>query len=185
MACGRVRCVREDRAHGIARCEPGPGWRDVAHVVWTTAGDQLITMINPVVGVVVHAIRRRHDLDQLERGIGEEEAKGLWEKEVKELLAESFVLAVAGGLAGLALAYGALGVLIALAPANLPRLSAISIDGSVLLFTVGVSVLSGLVSGIVPVLKYAGANLGTTLRAGGRTASASGWRPRRCPGRRA
>ena len=52
-------------------------------------GQLLITMINPVVGVVVHAIRRRHDLDQLERGIGEEEAKGLWEKEVKELLAES------------------------------------------------------------------------------------------------
>jgi len=46
-------------------------------------------MINPVVGVVVHAIRRRYDLDQLERGIGEEETKGLWDKEVKELVAES------------------------------------------------------------------------------------------------
>jgi ubiquinone/menaquinone biosynthesis C-methylase UbiE len=52
-------------------------------------GHLLITMINPVVGVVVHAIRRRYDLDQLERGIGHEEAKGLWDKEVKELLAES------------------------------------------------------------------------------------------------
>ena len=52
-------------------------------------GQLLITMINPVVGVVVHAIRRRYDLDQLERGIGEEETKGLWDKEVKELLAES------------------------------------------------------------------------------------------------
>ena len=52
-------------------------------------GHLLITMINPVVGFVVHAIRRHHDLDQLERGIGEEEAKGLWEKEVQELLAES------------------------------------------------------------------------------------------------
>ena len=46
-------------------------------------------MINPVVGIVVHAIRRRYDLDQIERGIGEEEAKGLWDKEVKDLLAES------------------------------------------------------------------------------------------------
>jgi SAM-dependent methyltransferase len=50
-------------------------------------GRLLITMINPVVGFVVHAIRRRYDLDQLERGMGEEEAKGLWGKEVKELLA--------------------------------------------------------------------------------------------------
>jgi SAM-dependent methyltransferase len=52
-------------------------------------GQLLITMINPVVGFVAHAIRRRYDLDQLERGIGEEEAKGLWEKEVKALLAKS------------------------------------------------------------------------------------------------
>jgi ubiquinone/menaquinone biosynthesis C-methylase UbiE len=52
-------------------------------------GQLLITMINPVVGVVVHAIRRRYDPDQLERGIGHEEAKGLWDKAVKDLLAES------------------------------------------------------------------------------------------------
>jgi SAM-dependent methyltransferase len=52
-------------------------------------GQLLITMINPVVGVVVHAVRRRYDPDQLERGIGEEEAKGLWDNTVKELLAAS------------------------------------------------------------------------------------------------
>jgi len=52
-------------------------------------GQLLITMINPVVGFFAHAIRRRYDLDQLERGIGEEEAKGLWEKHVKELLTKS------------------------------------------------------------------------------------------------
>ena len=52
-------------------------------------GQLLITMINPVVGFFAHAIRRRYDPDQLERGIGEEEAKGLWDKEVKELLANS------------------------------------------------------------------------------------------------
>ena len=52
-------------------------------------GQLLITMINPVIGFVVHAIRRRYDLDQLERGMGEEEAKGLWDKEVTELLAKT------------------------------------------------------------------------------------------------
>lgn len=52
-------------------------------------GQLLITMINPVVGVVVHAIRRRYDPDQLERGMGEEEEKGLWDKEVKDLLAKA------------------------------------------------------------------------------------------------
>jgi ubiquinone/menaquinone biosynthesis C-methylase UbiE len=52
-------------------------------------GQLLLTMINPVVGFVAHALRRRYDPDQLERGIGEEEAKGLWAKEVKALLAKS------------------------------------------------------------------------------------------------
>jgi len=60
-----------------------------ARRVLKSEGKLLITMINPVVGFFAHAIRRRYDLDQLERGIGEEEAKGLWEKEVKELLARS------------------------------------------------------------------------------------------------
>jgi ubiquinone/menaquinone biosynthesis C-methylase UbiE len=60
-----------------------------ARRVLNPGGQLLVTMINPVVGFVAHAIRRRYDLDQLERGIGEEEAKGLWDKEVKELLAKS------------------------------------------------------------------------------------------------
>jgi SAM-dependent methyltransferase len=50
-------------------------------------GQLLITMINPVVGFFAHTIRHRHDLDQLERGMGEEEENGLWDKEVRELLA--------------------------------------------------------------------------------------------------
>ena len=49
-------------------------------------GQLLITMINPVVGFVAHKIRYCYDLDQLERGMGEEEDNGLWEREVKELL---------------------------------------------------------------------------------------------------
>jgi ubiquinone/menaquinone biosynthesis C-methylase UbiE len=49
-------------------------------------GQLLITMINPVVGFVAHTIRHRYDPDQLERGMGEEEDNGLWEREVKALL---------------------------------------------------------------------------------------------------
>jgi ubiquinone/menaquinone biosynthesis C-methylase UbiE len=58
-----------------------------ARRVLRDGGQLLVTMINPVVGFVAHTIRRRYDLDQLERGMGEEEANGLWEKEVKQLLA--------------------------------------------------------------------------------------------------
>src|SRR6266481_7728366 len=56
-----------------------------------------------------------------------------------ELLAESVVLGLVGGVAGLGLAYGAVRVLIAMAPGNLPRLDNISIDATVLLFTFVVS----------------------------------------------
>jgi putative ABC transport system permease protein len=90
-----------------------------------------------------------------------------------ELLFESLLLGIAGGALGLALAYAAIRVLIAMAPTGLPRLNEIGIDTPVLLFTVAVSLLAGLLFGSIPVFKYAGARLGTGLREGGRTLSQS------------
>ena len=90
-----------------------------------------------------------------------------------ELLAESLVLGLAGGVAGLCLAYGAVRLLIALAPGNLPRLDNISIDAMVLLFTFVVSLLAGLLFGVIPVFKYAGPHVAAGLHGGGRTSSAS------------
>jgi predicted permease len=91
----------------------------------------------------------------------------------RELLLESTTLGVIGGALGLALAYGAIRVLIAIAPANMPRMDEISIDGPVLLFTLGISVVAGLLFGSIPALKYLGPQLQTALRAGGRSASSS------------
>ncbi|MFL6353216.1 MAG: ABC transporter permease [Bryobacteraceae bacterium] len=89
----------------------------------------------------------------------------------RDLLAESVTLGVMGGALGLALAYAALRVLVALGPANLPRLDELSIDAPVLLFTVVISFIAGIVFGLVPVFKHAGPQLGTALREGGRTSS--------------
>ena len=97
---------------------------------------------------------------------------------VRELLMESLTLALLGGAIGLGLAYAAVRLLVFLAPGNLPRLQDITVDLPVLLFALGVSLLSGLLFGIVPALKQAGAQLATTLRAGGRTASSSKERER-------
>ena len=88
-----------------------------------------------------------------------------------ELLFESMTLGIAGGVLGLALAYAGLRLLIALGPANLPRLDELSIDAPVLLFTLLISLLAGIVFGLAPVLKYAKAHLGADLREGGRTLS--------------
>jgi predicted permease len=88
-----------------------------------------------------------------------------------ELLFESLVLALLGGALGFALAYAALRVLIAMAPSGLPRLQEIGIDGPTLLFSLAASLVASLLFGSVPVLKYAGNNLGTGLRQGGRSMS--------------
>jgi len=91
----------------------------------------------------------------------------------RELLFESVVLGLLGGVVGTGLAFGALRLLVALAPGNLPRMDDIAIDLPVLAFTLVLSVVSGLLFGAIPILKYATAHLATMLRGGGRTASAS------------
>ena len=59
------------------------------------------------------------------------------------------------------------------APANLPRIEDISIDPQVLLFTLAISLVAGILFGLIPVFKYVGPNLATALRGGGRSASQS------------
>jgi predicted permease len=88
-----------------------------------------------------------------------------------ELLFESVILGLLGSMLGLALAYAALRLLIALAPSGLPRLQDIGINLPVLAFTLIVSLIASLLFGAIPVLKYGGVTLGTGLREGGRTLS--------------
>ena len=91
------------------------------------------------------------------------------------LMVESLTLSMIGGLIGVGLAYGGLRVLLAFPPANLPRLNEIAIDLPVLGFALGVSVVSGLLFGLVPVLRVVGqrsSNLAAAMRSGGRGASA-------------
>ena len=96
-----------------------------------------------------------------------------WGRIARELLSESVAIGLMGGAIGLALAYGAARLLLAIAPANLPRLNDISIDPAVMLFTLAISVVAGLVFGLVPVVKYVGPRraLAGALRAGGRSLS--------------
>jgi predicted permease len=97
---------------------------------------------------------------------------------VRELLMESLTLAVLGGALGVLLAAAAIRLLVALEPGNLPRLQDIRIDLPVLLFALVISLVAGVLFGLIPALKQAGAQLATTIRAGGRTASASRERER-------
>jgi putative ABC transport system permease protein len=89
----------------------------------------------------------------------------------RALLVESMTLGLLGGVVGLGLAYAALQILVAKGPDTLPRLRDIGIDPVVLAFTLGVSLLSGVLFGVIPVVKYAGPRLATALRGVGRTFS--------------
>ncbi|MBT8479935.1 MAG: ABC transporter permease, partial [Gemmatimonadetes bacterium] len=83
---------------------------------------------------------------------------------VRQLLTESAVLAIVGGLAALLLARWGVDLLLALRPANLPRVEAVAIDGPVLLFTLAASVFSAVVFGLVPALQASKPDLNDCLK---------------------
>lgn len=92
---------------------------------------------------------------------------------VRQLLLESSLLGLIGGALGVALAYAGLRLLVTIGPANLPRLSEISLDARALGFTLVLSLLSSLLFGSIPALKYAGPRIPPGLQIAGRTASVS------------
>ena len=99
---------------------------------------------------------------------------------IRQLLTESAVLGLVGGAAGLLLAVWGLRVLVALSPGDIPRLDQAGIDGRVLVFTLAVSLLTGLIFGLVPSLQVSKPDLNSTLKEGGRgtTGGAGGLRVR-------
>ena len=90
----------------------------------------------------------------------------------RELIQESLALGAMGGVLGLGVAFGALRLLKALRPETLPRLDEITIDPMVMGFAAAASLLSGVLFGLIPILKYSGPQFVTALR-GTRTASHS------------
>src|SRR5688572_20665921 len=126
---------------------------DVGPVLWVLMGTIGIVLVIACANVanllLVRADGRRQELTvRAALGAG-------WLHIARHLLAESMVLGAVGGALGLGLAYAGLQLLIAIGPANLPRLSEISIDARVLAFTLVVSVTSALLFGLMPALKFA------------------------------
>jgi putative ABC transport system permease protein len=87
---------------------------------------------------------------------------------VRQLLTESLMLAVAGGIIGVVLAKWGLSILLALVPQDLPRLSEVSLDTQVLIFSAAISLLTGLVFGLIPALQVSKPNLNETMKESGR-----------------
>jgi len=92
---------------------------------------------------------------------------------VRQLLVESLLLSVAGGAVGIALARWTLDALLAFAPADLLRVSELSVDRRVLLYALGLSVLTGLIVGLAPALLVARRSMSAWLRTSGSTMTQS------------
>jgi len=95
---------------------------------------------------------------------------GSW-RMIRQVLTESLVIALAGGALGLMLAYGAVRALVASAPVDLPRLDEVHLDFRALLFAFAVSVVAGLLFGLIPAWRAARSEPQDALRGGGRTAT--------------
>jgi len=93
---------------------------------------------------------------------------------VSQLLTESVLLSLLGGIAGLAILFCAKGFLLRLLPGSLPRLNEISINSPVLFFALGASVVSGAIFGLVPALQADRLDLTHMLKQVGRGSSGSG-----------
>jgi predicted permease len=154
-----IRPLKEEVVGGVS---------DVLWVVMATIGlVMLIACANVTNLLLVRAEVRRQELalrSALGAGTG---------RIIGALLAESVTLGVLGGVLGIVVAEGGLKLLVAIGPANLPRLDEIALDAKALAFTLVLSVLSGLFFGLIPALKYAGPRISTALRSAGRGASLS------------
>ena len=111
--------------------------------------------------------RRREIAVRLALGAGQRDV-------ARQLTAEALVLAVAGGTLGLLLAIWIVRVFVVLGANNLPRATAIQVDGRVLTFTAAVSVLVGIVCGLSPLIRLRLKTLTTALREGDTRTGSSG-----------
>lgn len=128
----------------------------------------LIACMNVANLLLVRASRRNREI-ALRAALG---AKRL--RVVRQMLTESIVLALGGAIIGIPLAMWALRIFIALNAQNLPRIQNAGLDGTVLLFTVGIALLTSLIFGLLPALRASSPNLTEFMKEGrGTTASGS------------
>ena len=142
--------------------------RDVGTLLWVVMGTIGVVLVIACANVMnlllVRAEKRRAEF-AVRGALG----AGAW-RIMRALLIESALVGVSGGVLGLGLAAAALTAIKRLAPATLPRVDAIALDGRALLFTLGLSAAAGVLLGLVPALRCAAPTIGAALRAGGRTA---------------
>src|SRR5262245_57918895 len=142
---------------------------DIGNMLWILLGTVGLVLLVACANVanlfLVRAEARQQEL-AIRLALGAEARKVAW-----QLMSESLLVAMIGGVLGVALAYGGIQLLVYLRPAQLPRLSEITIDPIVLLFTLGISLVAGLLFGAIPIAKYARPQMAAALKDASRGSS--------------
>jgi putative ABC transport system permease protein len=142
---------------------------DIGNMLWILLGTVGLVLLVACANVanlfLVRAEARQQEL-AVRLALGAEARQVAW-----QLMSESLMVALAGGMLGTALAYGGIQLLLWLQPGQLPRLNEITIDPIVLLFTFAVSLIAGLLFGAIPILKYARPHLAAALKDSSRGSS--------------
>ncbi|MBI4889562.1 MAG: ABC transporter permease [Acidobacteria bacterium] len=142
---------------------------DIGNSLWILLGAAVLVLLVAcanVANLLLVRAESRHQEFAVRTAIG-----AAWSQIARQIVVESLTFGFIGGLFGLALAYAGIRYLVYLAPAGIPRLSEITIDPLVLLYTAGISLLASLLFGLVPVFRYVAKNIANTLRESGRSLS--------------
>src|SRR5262249_16163719 len=91
---------------------------------------------------------------------------------VRQMLVESLFLSFLGGVLGIALAYGAVRLIVSYAPVDLPRIDEVRLDARILLFAVAASIFTGLLCGLLPAWRFAAADPEEAMKSGARGSTA-------------